>query len=173
MDANTRVFLVWPIIAVITALWISSFTFASDTKHDRASLRGLEGVYVSVERLNPEIVNDGLTEDLLQEDAELKLKMAGIRVLSKKQWHAVEGSPFLYVNVNALKLGETKEYIYSIQIAFRQNVYAMREATPVLGATTWSVGNIVGITHTLDKIRASVKGQMDEFVTAYLSVNTK
>ncbi len=105
MDANVRVSLVWPIIAIITSLSISSLTFASDAKHNRASLRGLEGLYVSVERLNPEIVNDGLTEDLVQEDAQLKLKIAGIRVLSKKQWHGVEGSPFLYMNVNALKLG--------------------------------------------------------------------
>jgi len=173
MDTNLRMSHVWRIIVIIASLSISSVTFASDAKHNRASLRGLGGVYVSVEKLNPEIVKDGLTEDLLLEDAELKLKMAGIRVLPKERWHDVEGSPFLYLNVNALKLSETKEYIYSTYIAFRQNVYSMREPIPILGATTWSVGGIIGITHTLDKIRASVKGQMDEFINAYLSVNPK
>ncbi len=173
MDANLRMFHVWPIIAVITSLSISTLAFASDADHNRASLRGPEGVYVSVEKLNPEIVKDGLTEELVRKDAELKLKMAGIRVLSKKQWHGVEGSPFLYVYINALKLSETKEYIYSTYIAFRQDVYPVREPIPVLGATTWSVGGVVGITHRLDKIRASVKGQMDQFISAYLSVNQK
>jgi hypothetical protein len=173
MHAPLRVSLVWTAIAVMAPLSISTLAFGFDANINKASLRGLEGVYVSVEKLNPEIEKDGLTEDLIRKDTELKLKGAGIRALSKKEWLSVEGSPYLYVSVNALKLRETNEYIYAIHIAFRQNVYPVREPIPVLGATTWSVGGIVGITHRLDKMRTSVKGQMDQFISAYLSVNPK
>lgn len=151
----------------------SSYAIASDAQYNRASLRGLQGLYVSVEGLSPEIQKDGLTEDLIRRDVESKLRMAGIRPLSKEEWFDVMGSPHLNVNVNALILRETKEYIYSIHLTFRQNVYPVREPILVLGATTWSVGGIIGITHGLDKIRASVRGQVDEFIRAYLSVNPK
>ena len=151
----------------------SSYAIASDVQYNRASLRGLKGVYVSVEGLSPEIQKDGLTEDLIRRDVESKLRMAEIRPLSKQERFDVMGSPHLSVNVNALILRDTREYVYSIQVTFRQNVYPEREPILVLGATTWSVGGIIGITHSLDKIRASVKGQVDEFIRAYLSVNPK
>lgn len=158
---------------VFTMVYLSSFAMASDAKYNRASLRGLEGVYVKVEGLAPEIEKDGLTETLIRRDVESKLRMAGIRMLSKEKWFDVMGSPHLYVNINCLKLRETKEYIYSIRIAFRQNAYPEREPILILGATTWSVGGIIGITHRLDKIRASLKSRFDEFIKAYLSVNPK
>lgn len=151
----------------------SSLAIASDVQYNRASLRGLQGVYVSVEGLSPEIQKEGLTEDLIRRDVESKLKMAEIRALSKEEWFDVMGNPHLNVNVNALILRETKEYVYSIQVSFRQNVYPEREPILVLGATTWSVGGIIGITRRLDKIRTSVSGQVDEFIRAYLSVNQK
>lgn len=173
MNICWRVAPIWSVIMFLTLLYPLSFAIASDAKYNRASLRGLEGVYVSVERLNPEIEKDGVTEGLIRRDVELKLRMAGIRALSKEEWFDVMGSPYLYVNVNALILRETREYIYSIHIAFKQNVYPVREPIVILGATTWSIGGIIGITSDLDKIRASLKGRVDEFIDAYLSVNPR
>ena len=158
---------------VFTLFSLSSFATASDAKYNRASLRAIEGVYVKVEGLTLEMEKEGLTETLIRRDVESKLQMAGIRTQSKEEWFDVLGSPHLYVNLNCLKLQETKEYIYSIHIAFRQNVYPEREPVLILGATTWSVGDIIGITNRLDKIRASLKNHLDAFIEAYLSVNPK
>jgi hypothetical protein len=151
----------------------SSYALASDAKYNKASLRGVEGVYVKVEGLTPEMEKDGLGETLIRRDVESKLRTAGIRTLSKETWSDMTGSPHLYVNINCLKLGETNEYIYSIRIAFRQNAYPEREPILILGATTWSVGGVIGITQRIDKIRASLKGRVDKFIEAYLSVNPK
>ena len=101
----------------------------------------------------------------------MKLRKARIKTLSKDKWLIATGSPYLYVNVNVLKLRASKEYIYSVNIALRQNVYPVREPIEVIGATTWSIGGIVGITYNLNKIRSSVKGQVDKFIKTYLSVN--
>jgi hypothetical protein len=151
----------------------SSYVFASDAKYNRASLRGVEGVYVKVEGLTPQMEKEGLKESVIRKDVESALRTAGIRTVSKAKWVDMMGSPHLYVNINCLNLEETKEYIYSIRIAFRQNVYPEREPILILGATTWSVGGVIGITQSIDKIRASLKSRVDEFIKAYLSVNPK
>ena len=173
MNRYLRIAFVKGVSLVFILFYLCSFATASDAKYNRASLRGVQGVYVKVEGLTPEIEKDGLTETLIRRDVESKLQTAGIRIQSMEKWSDVMGSPHLYVNLNCLKLRETKEYIYSIHIAFRQNVYPEREPILILGATTWSVGGIIGITNRLDKIRDSLKSHLDEFIEAYLSVNPK
>ena len=137
------------------------------------SLRGLKGVHIWVESLASQIKKDGLTEELIRRDVASQLQVAGIRILSKEEWFDTEGSPYLYVNANVLKLQPTNEYIYSIGISLRQNVYPVRKPIEITGAATWSMGGIIGITSNLNKIRASVKDQIEEFIRVYLSVNPK
>ena len=137
------------------------------------SLRGLKGVYIWVESLASQIKKDGLTEELIRRDVASQLQVAGIRILSKEEWFDTEGSPYLYVSANVLKLQPTNEYIYSIGISLRQNVYPVRKPIEITGAATWSMGGIIGITSNLNKIRASVKEQIEEFIKVYLSVNPK
>jgi hypothetical protein len=85
----------------------------------------------------------------------------------------LEGSPFLDVNAHVLKLRATREYIYSVNISFKQTVYPARKPVEITGAATWTIGGIIGITSDLDKIRASVKDQVEDFIQAYLAVNPK
>ena len=165
----------WIILITFTLslLNLSHFVMAYDSKVSRQSFRGLKGVYVFVENLDPQIEKDGLTQDSIKRDVEVMLRKAKIKTLSKGEWFEVTGSPYLYVNANVLKLTETKEYIYSISIALKQNVYPVREPIEILGAATWSVGGIIGITPNLDKIRASVKELVNTFIKTYLSVNPR
>jgi hypothetical protein len=173
MNPFLRIVFVGGVSLFFAMLPFSSYALASDAKYNRASLRGVEGVYVKIEGLTPELEKDGLRKILIRTDVESELRTAGIRTLSKEKWFDVTGSPHLYVNINCLKLRETKEYIYSVRIAFRQNVYPEREPILILGATTWSVGGVIGITQRIEKIRASLKSRVEEFVRAYLSVNPK
>ena len=173
MNPYLRIALVGGMSLIFAMLPFSSHVLASDAKYNRASLRGVKGVYFKVEGLTPQLEKEGLKETLIRRDVESALRAAGIRTVSREKWVDMRGSPHLYVNINCLKLGETKEYIYSIRIAFRQNVYPEREPILILGATTWSVGGVIGITQRIDKIRVSLKSRVDEFIKAYLSVNPK
>ena len=150
---------------------LASFSMAASHSMQRESFRGLKGVYVSVERLDPRIEKDGLSGDQIRADVVSQLRLAGIKVLSKKEWFDSEGSPYLYVNANILKLQETEEYVYSVNISLKENVYPARNAIEISGAATWSMGGIVGITPHLNQIRDSVGSQADEFIKVYLSVN--
>ena len=148
---------------------LSSLALATDSAD--LSLRGLKGLYISVERLDPEIRKDGLTEDEIKRDTTLILKKAGIKVLSKEEWFDHLGNPYLYLNTHVLRLGGGKEYIYSIHVALRQNVYLAREPIEVQGAATWWTGTTTGITPNLEKVRASIRAQVIKFAETYISVN--
>lgn len=156
-------------VLALSFMGFSSLALATDSAD--LSLRGLKGLYITVERLDPEIRKDGLTEDDVRRDTTLILQKAGIKVLSKEEWFDHPGNPYLYLNTHVLRLGDGKEYIYSIHVALRQNVYLAREPIEVQGATTWWAGAITGITPNLEKIRASIRAQVIKFAETYLSVN--
>ena len=161
------------VFLAFTLLIESPFLFAGDQKHNRASLSGVKEFYVVVEKIAPEIERDGLTEGLIRRDIEWRLQKAGLKTIPKAEAFDVSGSPYLYVNTYVLKLEATKEYIYSINTAFHQDVYLAREPVMVLGASTWSTGETIGITGNLQKIRASIGAQLEQFIGAYHDVNPK
>jgi len=146
---------------------------ASDDAASRRSLSGIKGFSVKVEKINPEIEGDGLKAMAIQSEAEGLLKGLGIKVLSKGESLDEPGEPALHINLHILKLRATSEYIYSIQLAFRQNAYLSRAPIEVLGASTWSLGLVTGITSDLGKIRGSIKEQVQKFGEAFRSANPK
>jgi len=156
-------------------------TFASaveDDDYTRSTLRGLNGVYVAVEPLSSEIESQGLLAAMLKSDSELQLRVAGIRVLSKKEWATTKGGPVCYVEVNivtdvvlAQDLGFAL-YAYEIKVEFNQDVVLVRHITFRALSPTWSI-SYLGITNSLPRIRGKVKDLVARFVAAYLEVNPR
>jgi hypothetical protein len=146
---------------------------SSDDAASRRSLSGIKGVFVKIEQINPEVENDGLKAATIRSDVEGLLKGLGIKVLSTGESLDEPGEPALHINPHILKLRASNEYIYSIDVAFRQNAYLSRAPIEVLGAATWSPGLVTGITYDLGKIRDSIKEQVQRFAEAFRSVNPK
>jgi hypothetical protein len=130
-------------------------------------------VYISVERVDPEVQRDGLTEKEIETLVRTRLQTNGIGILNRGQWLAEPGNPFLYVHANVFKLSESNEYIYAVRASLKQTVYPVREPIEIIGAATWSAGGSIGITPSLEKIRASIQDQVDRFVAAYRAVNPR
>ena len=84
------------LVVMSTAAW------GLDTKATRESLRGLTGVEVVVENVPPDLEPAGLTANQLRTDAELRLRKAGIRVLTREETLATPGVPYLYIRVTGL-----------------------------------------------------------------------
>lgn len=168
---NIKSYLTKLLIAGIFLFVCTPFLFASDNQISRESLLGIEEIYVYVEPLGTEIEKLGLTGDLIQVDVIGKLKASGIKTLSRDEWLRKAGNPYLYVIIRVLGLTNTKEFIYSIDIAFRQSVYPIINTIEIPDAVTWSTGGVIGITPRLEKIRTSVKDQVDEFIHAFFSIN--
>jgi hypothetical protein len=138
-----------------------------DFESARPTLRGLEGVQVVIEDLDPDVERAGLTRHQLQTDVELRLRKAGIRVFTRP------GSPFLSVHVLTRKLTPLEVYAYSIDIEFHQLIYLVRDPHVINVAPTWSVKSGIGTVGAtvLRQLRERVADHVDEFINAYLAVN--
>ena len=149
------------------------FSSADDLKQNRVSLSGAKQFYVLVEKISPEIEREGLTEGSIAGEVLQQLHRAGLKTIPRAEAYEVPGSPYLYVNAQALKLRATGEYIYAISMAFKQDVYLARDPVMVMGASTWSTGETIGITGNLQKVRASIRAQVEQFIAAYFDANPK
>ncbi|MBI4628075.1 MAG: hypothetical protein HY729_05150 [Candidatus Rokubacteria bacterium] len=165
----------WIIFGITCLLVVPRATNAVDNESERATLKGLPGVLVLVEDMNPEVERAGLARATLQTDVELKLRQAGIAVLSTTEMLAAPGYPHLYLNV-ATGAPRTAPglYVYSIQLSLKQQVVVVRN-TAVSLASTWSTTAKFGTVGAdrLSSVRESVRDQVDKFINAWLSVNPK
>jgi hypothetical protein len=154
----------WVILAVSTCA-------SARIRHvEEEVLRGLEGVHVVVERLKAEIEQDGLFTSTLQEDVEMKLRMAGIKVLSKEEWLQASCAPYLYLFVDAFKHSEG--YVYRVQLSMREPVMIIRKRMKAV-ASTLRIRDELGITASLSDIREEAQDIVDEFIKAWRAVNRK
>jgi len=147
--------------------------FSYDGSLTRETLRGLQGIEVLVENIAPEAERDGLTRRQVQTDVELRLRRAGIRVLSDEEGHTTPGRPCLYINVHTSKRDGRGFYAYHVTVALNQDVRLARDlAMESLGTTTWSVSTVgsVGEARTRE-VRETVHDGVDEFINAYLAEN--
>jgi ABC-type maltose transport system permease subunit len=157
------------LVMVFSLAGMSSSAFASDLKPDRESLKNLKGVYVNVQDVMRALEQEGLSKDQIRTDIELKLRAAGIKVLTHKEHHNEKGAPFLHVYLNTIS---TKQgaFIYSIFFGMLEEVSLVRNNI-IIDAITWSMSGM-GYGY-IEGIRAQINKRVDEFINAYLSVNPK
>jgi hypothetical protein len=164
----------WIALITLTLALIrpDGFAFAPDNGSTRQTLRSLDGVRVVVAPLKWVVEKNGLTLDQLQKDTELKLRLAGIKVVSSEESAVTPGKPLLYVNAKVLKYGSLDRYIFNIKLELSQDVSLVRSPGVETSATTWST-SVTGTSHELSTIRDQLKELVDTFINAYLSVNPK
>ena len=143
---------------------------------DKASFKDLHGVGIVLEPLSPEVETAGLRKTDIQTDVELKLRLAGIPVLSNEEWTRTSGAPILYVNVSVFLSTTPDTWAFNIEADLSQDVKLVRGPAIIMpNATTWRtfVTGFAGHLVAVDYIRDSVKDQVDKFINAYLTMNPK
>ncbi len=158
----------WRSLLVVGLLLGVSPAFAAGPL-ERENLKGLQGVFVLVEGIDKDAQNAGLSEDTIQTDVELRLRLAGIKVLTEAECLKTPGYPYLYVNLNATN--RANSLIYSIGIDLNQRVTLARDPSTVTHASTWHTGS-VGI-GGVEFIRNAIKSNIDVFLNDYLAANPK
>jgi hypothetical protein len=110
----------------------------------------------------------GLTTEAIQTDVELKLRLAGMRVVKRNESVQIPGTPYVYVTVNVSKDAKAA----SVEVILNQNATLERNGEFVFGVTTWSSGGLISNPNE-QFIRGQIKDTVDEFLNAWLSVNPK
>jgi hypothetical protein len=133
-------------------------------------LKGLEAVRLEVERIKPEIERDGLFRETLYSDMELKLRIAGIKVLSEEQAQQRPDAPTLYLNVDALKC--SFGYVYNIGLYLIEPATLVRKPMKTF-AMFLRIPEQLGIASRLSDVREAAGDVLDEFVRTWKESNSR
>ena len=168
------------IVLAVSALSATIVVAQSEEVRNRETLRGLPGVYVVIEDLGTDIKKDGLTEEQLRTDVEVRLRRAGIRVLTLDEVKESLIKPALLIRVTALKsdslskLLEGSIYSFSISIELKQVATLGRMPSKFFLVTTWNDG-VIGFATVKNVriIRDDLGDYVDKFANDFLTVNPK
>jgi hypothetical protein len=173
------------LISIAAVFLFCSPLMAIDLEITRETLKGLPGVRVIVEahtlykqraglstEQNAPI--DGLSKDQIQTDVELRLRMAGIKVLTEAECNKAPGFPTLFITLIMAGSKEIDLYYYSLNIGLCQWVTLVRDPKISIGADTWSSESIGSTgSNEIGDVRNGIKDKVDKFINAWLSVNPK
>lgn len=159
------------VLALGVVLLTGSRASSGESFHSRQMLKNLSGVLVLVEPFDENNSRAGFDEGVFQTDVELKLRMAGIRVLTEAEQFDAPGMPSLLVQVAGLhtKPGEKATFVSRVQLL--EAVRLVRDPSVSTIAETWS-SEWLG-RGDVPHIRERIKDHTDQFINAWLSVNPK
>ena len=150
---------------LLTSGWLCPLSSAQDI-----ALSGLPGVKIRVE-LNKILLEDGMQKRPIYLEVEERLRTAGIKVYTEKQWREVTGHPQLYIEVNASKVQDNWPFFtFSVNVHLMQDVYIMRDnQTALHQASTWFRAS-AGHGYSRD-IRSRIVDMVEVFSEAYIEAN--
>jgi len=139
---------------------------------DQTALVGLKGVQVVVEKIDPQAELLGLTKAQIKTEVELRLRKAGIRVLTGKERLETPEMPWLYVNVTVFPPQDLPLAAFSIHVELKEIVTLANGSTTV--GSIWDTG-YVGIVgkEKIREMRKLVDDYVDKFINDYLAANPK
>ncbi len=135
-------------------------------------LRGLRGVHVFVEGMKPEAERLGLSKAQIKTDVELRLRKAGVRVLTEEEFLEWLGMPCLFVNINTTINQARTTVTYTIIVFLSERVTLARQLKAWGAIWLTAGGGIVG-TKKIREIRGDVADLVEEFINDYLAANPK
>jgi hypothetical protein len=156
------------IVLVIALLLVPGLSHALTLK--QKALVGLKGMDVLVEKMNPQAERLGLGEGQIKTDVELRLRKAGVRVLTEKESLETPEMPALYVNITTVFKSNICAYSIHVSLSERVTLASGFQTTGFI----WDIGEIGFIgPENISKIRGYVGGQVDRFINDYLAANPK
>ncbi|MGD0829170.1 MAG: hypothetical protein ABSA09_13960 [Desulfobaccales bacterium] len=170
------VFRKWFAAAILVVVALVVFLLLPGVSHalteEQKALVGLKGVNVLVEAMHPEAERLGLTRDQIKTDVELRLRKAGVRVLTEEEVFKMPGMPYLYVRVGTLAAQDIPIIAFSIRVELKEwgRFTGGFEGFGGLWDTT-SLGTVG--TKNIRKIRESLGDLVDDFINNYLAANPK
>ncbi|MCI0547270.1 MAG: hypothetical protein L0027_08295 [Candidatus Rokubacteria bacterium] len=160
------------IVALLAGL--ASPVPALDTPNERITLVGLTGVHVVVYDVGTDGERERLTRSSLQAELEKRLRLAGLRPLGATEALRSVGRPTLELRFNLARSRHAQQlYVYTVDLALRQQIQLARARTIESFAITWSEPPDVGTVEpsqfsvVLDAVRAKV----EQFIAAWRAAN--
>lgn len=146
-----------------------------DNEMTRSSLRGIKEIFVLVQLIDCELIELGITEEQILTAVELELRMAGINPLSEEKAKKIPECPILMIFL-AASMPKGEFYLtYAVSLGLTQDIILRRDEKIKSVGLTWGCGPITGTIggQQTEHLRNKIKDLVDNFIFAYLSVNSK
>jgi hypothetical protein len=138
----------------------------------RDTLRGLPGVEVAVEQLEPELERDGLTGAAVRAEVVQRLRAAGVAVYASQNENPSEAKPYLYVDVNGVRLGGQNLYAIAVQVQVRQTLRSPVTSSNIVDAMTWDARTVLVVpANGLGSVRSTIGEYVDHFIEDWKTVH--
>ncbi len=169
MAATQRILI--PILLCLWGLSATAVRAQSEIERERASLRGVDSFYLSLNTVAAASVQDSLDFEQLHRGLRTRLQQAGLPVSPEGQVTADDRVPYLHVHVNTVHAGRGL-YPFGVEIRFFQAVRLVRDPSTPTVAVTWST-SIVGIASydQLGLISETALNLLEDFIKDFQRVN--
>ncbi len=159
-------------LGICLLLVVAANTF-SQTPPDIQSLTGLSGAFIGFQKYPAELEQDGLTSKQIATEVELRLRKAGIKILTADEVMKSPGSPVFEVDMRAIKF-EEGSYAISIRLSLKQKVVTERKPFIGIVSATWEVQNLLTVGRAnLRQVKDEVGDGVDVFANDFLTANPK
>lgn len=133
----------------------------------RDTLRGLPGVEVIVEPLQPELEQGGFTTALVAASVTQQLKAAGITIYASQRENPSKSQPYLYVHVNGVADEPGRGYAVAIQVHLRQTMASLTTESRVVNAMSWDAHSVAVVPVVL--LKEDVSDEIDSLVARFIA----
>lgn len=161
-----------PIICMLIITGINKAA-AFDEPANRLILKGLKDFIVAVQ-CSDDTKKYGLSEYEIQSDIELKLRMAGIKVVRKQEINDPDTAGLVAI-VDVYDRPENNHVLaFNIHLGVAQHVSLLRNNSIQVMTDTWALGRLGTVgSDNIRMLRDNVKDLADQFINAYLAANSK
>jgi len=139
---------------------------------ERDNLKGLKGVFLVIDPLSTDLEKRDVSRDELHRRLVVKLRDAGIGILSVKNASTTPGQPILQLKIASVK--NTTGHGLLIQLWMNEKVMFERDRNRIVHGITW-IQTTIAFDGELQsrRIYDSVDEVLNEFINDYLAANPK
>jgi hypothetical protein len=160
-------------IGTMVLFWAVSPSFGLE---EQESLRGVKGIdFGGYVYGSDKVKSLGITDAWLRDEMELKIRSAGIKMYSLKEYVEDKGRPFLSMTYAIAEDKDMADYYYFyVKMFFYQDAELLRNGKAAR-VITWekTSGGVVGKYKLKDFIKEMTSDFMTKFLNDFLSVNPK
>jgi len=140
------------------------------TGHD--TLRGLPGVEVAVESFEENLEHDGLVQGAIQSEIVRRLRAAGVAVYASQNENPSEAKPYLYVDVNGVRVPGQELYAIALQVQLRQTLRSPVTGSNIVDAMTWDARTVLVVkSNNLAAVADTIQEYVDHFIQDWMAAH--
>lgn len=129
------------------------------------TLRGLPGVEVIVEELEPGLAPTGLTVAAIGDDVRRQLAASNIIVYATQMQNASLAKPYVYVHVSGVPV-QGQGYFLTLQVQLRQTLKSPVTGSNVVNAMTWDQQMVVFV--PASNARSVIQGELRSLIAQFV-----